>query len=528
MGGFRTSMAWLHTWAGLVFCWILYFVFVTGTLGYFDAEIDRWMQPEQAPAEPMPVDASVGAAQRYLEREARGADRWSITPAHGRDRPQLAVHFRMPKPESDDEEARRGDAELDVATGEELPPPARETGGGQALYRMHYSLHYLDRQLAFRFVGFIALLMLLALVTGIVVHKNIFKDLFTFRPGKGSRSWLDAHNLLSVSSLPFQLMITYSGLLFTIGVWMPMIGFVSYGFDRDAVGREFAAATGEVSVERSGEDAPLADLAAIARSAETEWGPEGLSRIDVHIPGDRHARVVASRHAGVAAFGDRLVFDGTTGERLMSYAGSPNAPIAFAVTLIGLHEGLFAGPLLRWLYVLSGLLGCAMVATGAIYWTAKRKRKMGDGRYLGYRLVDSLNVGTIMGLPIGIAAYFWANRLLPLSMDHRPEWEMHCLFAAWLVCLVHPFFRPGKQAWREQAWLASFAFGALPIVNGFTTNAHLGRSLGSGDWVLAGFDLSMLGLALGFAAVALMLARGDRARDSAKAALRTGEQVGAP
>ena len=44
---FRQSMAWLHTWVGLVAGWLLFFVFVTGTAGYFQQEISRWMQPER-------------------------------------------------------------------------------------------------------------------------------------------------------------------------------------------------------------------------------------------------------------------------------------------------------------------------------------------------------------------------------------------------------------------------------------------------------------------------------------------------
>jgi len=43
---FRQSMAWLHTWVGLLLGWVLYFMFVTGTAGYLDTEIDRWMMPE--------------------------------------------------------------------------------------------------------------------------------------------------------------------------------------------------------------------------------------------------------------------------------------------------------------------------------------------------------------------------------------------------------------------------------------------------------------------------------------------------
>ena len=43
----RQCTSWLHTWTGLVVGWVLFFVFVTGTAGYFQHEITRWMQPER-------------------------------------------------------------------------------------------------------------------------------------------------------------------------------------------------------------------------------------------------------------------------------------------------------------------------------------------------------------------------------------------------------------------------------------------------------------------------------------------------
>ena len=66
----------------------------------------------------------------------------------------------------------------------------------------------------------IALLMLVAILSGIVTHKKIFRDFFTLRRGKGQRSWLDGHNATAVLALPFHLMITYTGLV-TLAV-MPL------------------------------------------------------------------------------------------------------------------------------------------------------------------------------------------------------------------------------------------------------------------------------------------------------------------
>ena len=45
-GSFRQSMAWLHTWVGLLLGWLLVAIFITGTSAYFREEITLWMEPE--------------------------------------------------------------------------------------------------------------------------------------------------------------------------------------------------------------------------------------------------------------------------------------------------------------------------------------------------------------------------------------------------------------------------------------------------------------------------------------------------
>lgn len=79
---------------------------------------------------------------------------------------------------------------------------------------MHYALEYLPRLLAKYLMIFCTLFMLAALITGIVVHKKYLKIVSLSDWVKKQRNWLNAHNIFSVLSLPFQLMITYRGLLF--------------------------------------------------------------------------------------------------------------------------------------------------------------------------------------------------------------------------------------------------------------------------------------------------------------------------
>ncbi|PPJ40723.1 hypothetical protein C0063_18235, partial [Pseudoxanthomonas sp. KAs_5_3] len=81
------------------------------------------------------------------------------------------------------------------------------------------------------------------------------------------------------------------------------------------------------------------------------------------------------------------------------------------------------------LFFLSGLAGCAMVATGVLLWAVKERPKhlkaRANGRIgFGLRLVDGLNLGGIAGLLIAMSVFFWANRLLPVGLQGRPDLEI--------------------------------------------------------------------------------------------------------
>jgi uncharacterized iron-regulated membrane protein len=76
---FRQSMKWFHTWVGLSVGWILFFMFLTGTLGYFYQEITRWMEPERPFIEHnISNEQLITIAQTYLQKNTQGVDEWDI------------------------------------------------------------------------------------------------------------------------------------------------------------------------------------------------------------------------------------------------------------------------------------------------------------------------------------------------------------------------------------------------------------------------------------------------------------------
>ncbi len=490
-GGFRQSMAWLHAWAGLVLSLVLYFVFITGSFGYFNTEIDHWMKPEHpgTPVELTPLaQAQLGLS--YLRQTAPEATRYSVNFTRERSNGSIRAFANLKQKDADGNRFVR--KTLDLRTGK--PLEARDTGGGNALYRMHYSLHYMPRQLAVYIVGIATLFMLLAIVTGIVTHKKIFADFFTMRFGKGQRSWLDGHNLASVLALPFVIMITYSGLVFYTFQYSPWIAALNMGVDR--------AAQRELSAHRflrlenpkaTGEPADTVDVSGPLRAAQAHWPDAELRYIEIRNPGDAAARIRIGRvPADVARRGDVMEFDAVMGEQIRE---APPLPMDSVVsqTLLSLHEGHFASYVLRWLYFVSGLLGAGMIATGSMLWAKKRITLLkGAPPPMSLTFVQRANLGTIVGLPLGCVAYFWANRLLPLDLADRAEWEIHCLFVVWGLSFAHAGARELRRAWREQVGLLAALCVSLPLLNAVTTDTHLGVSVVQGDWTRAGFDLAAL------------------------------------
>jgi uncharacterized iron-regulated membrane protein len=514
--GFRQSMAWLHTWLGLVVGWVLYFVYLTGTLGYLDKEIDYWMAPEKPFfAVSTPPERQLELAQARLSTAAAGAQTWNIQLAGGREAPWLEIRWTMP-PDASGKRGLTKRETLHPVTGAPFDNNARATSGGQVLYRMHYSLAYMPLNTAILIVMICTVIMFAGMITGIIAHKRIFADLFTFRPGKGQRSWLDGHNLLSVTSLPFHLVVTYSGLLFFVFIFVPSVPKIVFSPEpgrtvQQQVYGDPPGPKGAADAAAAGVAAPLGAMSLLLGVIEENWGKDQLTSLEVRHPGDANARVIAKPLPGktVAIPDYSLVFDGVSG-KLLADAQEPY-PFGKADQLLkGVHRGLFAGPFLRFLYLFMGIGGTAMIGTGLLLWSNKRTAKLRDEgrtRHFGITLVDTLNLGTIVGLPIAIAAYFWANRLLPASMDSRAAWEVHVMFATLAAMFVYPVVRPLRRAWIELLWLAAASIGLLPLLNALTTNRHLGESLPQSDWVMAGFDITAMAIGLIFAAFALRQTR---------------------
>ncbi|WP_313246894.1 PepSY-associated TM helix domain-containing protein [Stenotrophomonas rhizophila] len=521
--GFRQSMAWLHTWTGLLVGWLLLLIFMAGTASYYREEISRWMRPE-LPRSSVSSEVAAERALTFLQHKAPQAESWNVTLPDPRN-PAMRMFWRNPesmvKPPVEGEKRRRGggrfgDATVDPGTGEEVA--ARETRGGDFFYRLHFDLHYIPVYWARYLVGFCAMFMLVAIITGVITHKKIFKDFFTFRKDKGLRSWLDFHNVSAVMALPYHAMITYTGIVTLMFMYLPWGVNVAYPKDEDAFFSEAFARLADIDTPSEGRAAAL-PIQQLLDAARAEWKGAQVGGFTLYHPGAANAVIDIQQRDGKRLSVDTpsLRFNAVTGALMEASPRSGGATQTRGV-MYGLHLARFADWGLRALFFVSGLIGCLMVASGVVLWAVKERPKHAKSGKIGFglRLVDALNIGAVAGLPIAFAAYFWGNRLLPVQMAERADAEVNVFFYAWAAALLAAFIWPKRLMWAWQLYLGAAMFMLIPVINALTTHAHLGVTLRTGDWVLAGFDLMMLAFGAVLAYCALRMQRWQPALSAAE------------
>jgi uncharacterized iron-regulated membrane protein len=481
---FRQSMNWLHTWAGVVLGGLLFAIFWMGTLAVFDREIDRWMMPMTRLTIPE-THISFDALRPSYEAAVKArAPVWSVILPTERE-PVLWLAYN--------DASGQVRQFVDPSTGAALPDPGT-WAGTRFIYPFHYMLHIRFQQIGIWLVGLASMAMLVLCISGVVIHRKIFADFFTFRPRKQPRRMLlDLHNVTGVLGLPFHVVITLSGLIIFWSIYFPSGWQMAYP-NQQTLNVEAFGIYARSKLNKPGE---LGSLDAMVAETQRLWSGDTPSSIQVRHPGDAGAYVRIARLGTnrVTRLTDVASFDAATGALL--HHSVARRPVMNAQRFIaGLHQIQFRHWMLRWVYFVLGLSGCVMIAAGYLYWLDARRKKHQQQGLSGVCVVEVLTIGSTTGIIAATLAFFVANRLLPLGTTfagyERAALEAWAFYLVWLATFSHAWLRPSR-AWIEQCWgVAVFAVAAVAL-NWITTGDYLVRSLAHRHlWPIAGMDMMLL------------------------------------
>ncbi|MBU0724016.1 MAG: PepSY domain-containing protein [Alphaproteobacteria bacterium] len=475
--GFRASMNWLHTWAGVVIGALLFAIFWMGTLSVFDREIDRWMMPASRLAAP-DTAPSLEQLRSVIEPMSDGGGQWWVMMPTDR---EPAVRASYSK------DGVNNRIQLDPSSGAVLPKN-ESLGGTRFIYPFHYSLHIQLANIGRWLVGLAAMGMLALIVTGVIIHVKIFKDFFTLRTDKKApRIALDLHNVTGVLGLPFHFLITLSGLIIFMTVYFPNAWEVTFP-DRKAY---FNEAFGQYSRPKADQPGKVGSLDSMAAQARQIWEGGEPYFIRIWHPNDANAYVEMRRgfQDAVTMNLATVYFDGSTGAILARSTAKPVLSVQRFIS--GMHYIQFRHWTLRWVYFALGLSGCVMIGTGFLFWLESRRKRHTQQKLAGVRVVEGLAIGSTTGIILATLAFFVANRLLPAGIEDRASLEVWAFCVVWVAGFLHAWLRRGK-AWADQAWAIAGAGLLAVVLNALTTGDHLVRTVSSGLWSVAGMDMVLL------------------------------------
>ncbi|OCY35279.1 peptidase [Acinetobacter pittii] len=451
--GIRQSMAWLHSWTGLIFGWLVFAIFLMGSLSYYRHEINLWMQPALAQYE-VKQDIAIKTAYQYLQENAPDAKSWYLTVAT----PESPINTMY----WEKADSGYGNTTLDANTGKELQLSA--TLGGDFFYRFHYQLFGIPIIVGRLVVCLAAFIMLIALVSGIITHKKIFTDFFTLRTFKSQRSWLDFHNISSVVALPFFLTITFTGLAIFFYLYLPWGMQKLYPENPYQYFTEIRTKT--VLENQSIQPAQNLAIEKLLSQVQQSWGNQPLSTMSVKNPNTNQAQItfIQKEDRTITRNQPQITLNASTGKVLADTRN--NSPIAtLNAGVYGLHMATFAQPLLRLGFFFSGILGCVMIASGLLLWSLKRQIQNKNSQFhFGHYLVDRLNVAAFVGLPCATVAYLSSNRLFTVTST-TINYEVYSFFLVWLISLIIALITKKQHLWRTQLSVFIMLCLALPILN---------------------------------------------------------------
>jgi uncharacterized iron-regulated membrane protein len=487
----------LHAWSGVLASLFLFVIFFCGVFSLFREDIEVWQEPAFHAAPPGRTPPSFDALLTALEKELplpRGTHLGLLT--HEETRLVTAYVFTPTQVRV---------LWLDPARGTVLPEHSRLSG---ELFWMHF---FYRVPWGMELSGLVAVALLVALVSGLVIHlKDLRRQWWRFRPDVKSRfSASDAHKVLGVFGLPFTAMMGWTGAVLCL-VALVGQGLTASVFEGDPARVTVLRGHAQPVRQEAHRDAPMLPLdGLIARAREAVPGADGVPRyVDVHLRGD------ASAWAGVffqlAPLGaDHYAFvDAVSGEALSTSVEHRTPSFTFERVLFDLHYAHYGGLLLKVLYALLALAGCAVLLTGNLIWLERRDEHRA---HRGNRLLERLTVGVSGGLVLAVAVYFAANRALPDALARRADWEFGVFLGAWalvtgLSLLPRPVPRRMGAGW---CTLAAALYAGVVAADGVLQPVNLFTALGRGLPSVFLTEALLCALAAGCAALAWGL-RGPR------------------
>lgn len=466
----------LHTWVGITTGMLLFIAFFAGALTMFKEPLARWIAPPQQvlnSVEPQQYDQLI---QQVLAWHPAARSEFSL---------HLQQHENITAPISWHEvdtgrhldlSAYRWHATLDIdgqLQDEQILPSAlaelidllhRTAGIPGTLGHDYFGVYLL---------GVASILYFLAIISGLIVLlPTLVKDFFAIREGKNKkRFWLDAHNVIGITSLPFHIIISLTVIVFAFhDVFYDSLDKVVYG--------EQAMFSG-IPAQSVSEPYPLNTLLPVhdilhkVKQQAPAFEVTELLYMGLDTPRPR-LRVSLYNpdyvvHGPITAYMGIHPFTGEIGDTSMlpTHANSWGQIVS---SLFALHFGSYGGNPVRWVYFLLGLGGAFLFYSGNLLWIESRRKKQKPNlpkvqQPASTRFMAAATVGICLGSMAAVALSMVAGKWLYPWVGNINYWYLIIYYAVFLLAVIYAFWLGAAKSAVHLLQLCALAALLIPLTS---------------------------------------------------------------
>ena len=508
----------LHSASGMWLGYFMYFVSITGCFALFFNEIKSWEDPaRRLTVAENPVNIEPLFDGLVADFESRGDVTFLTFRLPDEEHPFYSTTIGIRKKQIVDGEEKPAGSEFktvrwDTHTGMELPERSR--GVGAWLYNLHRDLNWPGflggRQIGRALAGLAGVIMLLSIISGILIHTKILKEVFTLRFYRSVRlKWQDAHKVIGVWGIPPFAMFALTGaFLGIITLIAPATAFLTVNGD---VGKLASVVTGPQQ-DVVGEPAvmlPITELMAIRREENPSQPPASIQFRNWGLT-TAQATLNFRTNRGLAA-NSQSQFNAVTGEPVTNPPSvlTDSVPATVLTSYVPLHYGTYGGIALKFLYLIVGLALSLMTALGLMLWVERRRHGNAGQKSRRYYIGLSRTItGAVVGVPLATGLVLGFDRLYAGAEEARFAAIGSAYFGTVFLSVLYAFIRRNDyRAAKELMALTGISFIAASVLNIMTTVGTLGGLFDTAHKMSSYVDLSLVVIGLTTLLIALKMPR---------------------
>ncbi|MFT4020593.1 MAG: PepSY-associated TM helix domain-containing protein [Acinetobacter sp.] len=469
----------MHTWVGVCSGILLFICFFAGGLTMFQHHLTRWVTPSTQVLPPLETEELNIFIQRLQQEYPATREHFTLN--------LRSNEFHYAPITWTDEQRRSREfstqhntwlASLDDQN-QLMVKQENVSKLGPMLEQLHETAGIPGKlgheSLGLSIMGIISILYFLALLSGLIVLlPTLIKDFFAIRPGKNKkRFWLDTHNVIGITSLPFHIIISVSVIVFAFhDILYDSISMVAN--NKQPFFKRPPPAT--IEVKQTTLDIP--QILTLVKQKDPSYSVDFIHFSNLDKPEQASARigVYSPNHMLLGANQDAVTVNPYNLESYKNQALDSRNSTAekWIYSMFGLHFGSFGGLGIRWMYVLLGFGGAYLFYSGNILWVETRARKAKNSNQpiqqrKDVRFLANLTIGACLGCILAVSFTVLLTKLLYVSiainMVNINLFMVYSYYGLFIFCIFYAFIVGASKALPHFLFAIAISLILMPILS---------------------------------------------------------------